>query len=643
MIVTAFPRPVRIIEHTLIPLTDGTTLAARIWLPDDAEQSPVPAILEYLPYRKRDGTRERDALTHPYLAGHGYAGVRVDIRGSGESGGLLFDEYTKQEQDDALEVIAWLAAQPWCSGVVGMMGISWGGFNGLQVAARRPPALKAIVTLCSTDDRYRDDVHYMGGALLTTGLDWASFFFTAMCHPPDPALVGDSWRSMWLQRIAHVPLFLDSWMRHQRRDAYWQQGSVCEDYDAIQCPVYAVGGWTDGYKNAILRLLERLNVPRKGLIGPWAHAYPHFALPGPQIGFLQEMLRWWDYWLKGIDTGVMDEPMLRAWMTESVEPAPYHEVLPGRWIAEDAWPPTGVAPHRLLLTDDGLRPDGTLRTPRPLCSPQTVGKHAGEWCPFGRSPDQAGDQREDDARSLVFESTPLEALTEILGAAIVTLDIMSDQPIANLAVRLCNVHPTGVALRVSYGVLNLTHRDGHETPSPLVVGQRYQVRVLLNDAGAVFPVGHKVRLALSTTYWPMIWPSPVKATLTIFGGTLDLPVRPPQAIDALPLLPDPETALPEPTTVVRPGVVYMNRIGLELATESKSTFHVEEDDPLSAVAELSRTETISRDTWRVGIETQTRLSCTRDAFRLQATLRAREGANEVSHREWDLSIPRDFM
>jgi len=643
LIVTAFPRPVRIIEHTLIPLTDGTTLAARIWLPDDADQSPVPAILEYLPYRKRDGTRERDALTHPYLAGHGYAGVRVDIRGSGESGGLLFDEYTKQEQDDALEVIAWLAAQPWCSGVVGMMGISWGGFNGLQVAARRPPALKAIVTLCSTDDRYRDDVHYMGGALLTTGLDWASFFFTAMCHPPDPALVGDSWRSMWLQRIAHVPLFLDSWMRHQRRDAYWQQGSVCEDYDAIQCPVYAVGGWTDGYKNAILRLLERLNVPRKGLIGPWAHAYPHFALPGPQIGFLQEMLRWWDYWLKGIDTGVMDEPMLRAWMTESVEPAPYHEVLPGRWIAEDAWPPTGVAPHRLLLTDDGLRPDGTLRTPRPLCSPQTVGKHAGEWCPFGRSPDQAGDQREDDARSLVFESTPLEALTEILGAAIVTLDIMSDQPIANLAVRLCDVHPTGVALRVSYGVLNLTHRDGHETPSPLVVGQRYQVRVLLNDAGAVFPVGHKVRLALSTTYWPMIWPSPVKATLTIFGGTLDLPVRPPQAIDALPLLPDPETALPEPTTVVRPGVVYMNRIGLELATESKSTFHVEEDDPLSAVAELSRTETISRDTWRVGIETQTRLSCTRDAFRLQATLRAREGANEVSHREWDLSIPRDFM
>src|SRR5919201_888939 len=196
VIVTTFPRTVRVIEHMLIPLKDGTKLAARIWLPDDAEQNPVPAILEYLPYRKRDGTYERDALTHPYLAGHGYAGVRVDMRGCGESDGLLFDEYAKQEQDDGLEVIAWLAAQPWCNGAVGMMGISWGGFNGLQ----------------------------------------------------------------------NVPLFFELWLRHQRRDAYWKHGSVCEDYPAIQCPVYAVGGWTDAYKNAIPRLLERLKVPRKGLI-----------------------------------------------------------------------------------------------------------------------------------------------------------------------------------------------------------------------------------------------------------------------------------------------------------------------------------------------------------------------------------------
>ncbi len=644
MIVTTFPHAVRVIEHTLIPLKDGTKLAARIWLPEDAEQNPVPAILEYLPYRKRDGTYERDALTYPWLAGHGYAGVRVDIRGSGESDGVLSDEYALPEQDDALEIIAWLAAQPWCSGAVGMMGISWGGFNGLQVAARRPPALKAIVTICSTDDRYADDVHYMGGAKLNAGFGWAAFFFGAMCHPPDPALVGDRWRAMWLERLANVPLFLEIWTEHQRRDAYWRHGSVCEDFSAIQCPVYAVGGWTDGYTNAIPRLLERLAVPRKGLIGPWAHAYPHFALPGPQIGFLQDMLRWWDHWLKGVDNGVMDEPMLRAWMTDSVKPAPYHETLPGRWVAEPSWPPPESKSHRLFLTDDGLRPERASLAARAVCSPQTVGKDAGSWCPFGRAADQAGDQRADDARSLVFETPPLDAAIEILGAAIVTLDVASDKPIANLAVRLCDVHPSAESLRVSFGVQNLTHRDGHEAPEPLVTGQRYQVRIQLNDAGAVFPAGHRIRLALSTSYWPMIWPAPEAATLTIFGGTLDLPVRPPQTADALlPPLPEPETATPERPTTVRPGLVRIDRLGLELGTEGKFAFDITDDDPLSATAEMRRTETIQRDAWQVRIETSMRLSCTRDAFLLRASLRAWEGADQVCHREWDRSIPRDLV
>jgi len=644
LIVTTFPRAVRTIEHTTIPLKDGTQLAARIWLPEDAEQNPVPAILEYLPYRKRDGTYERDALTYPWLAGHGYAGVRVDIRGSGESDGLLSDEYARQEQDDALEIIAWLAAQPWCSGAVGMMGISWGGFNGLQVAARRPAALKAIVTICSTDDRYADDVHYMGGAKLNAGFGWASFFFGAMCHPPDPALVGERWRAMWLERLANVPLFLEIWTRHQRRDAYWRHGSVCEDYAAIQCPVYAVGGWTDGYTNAIPRLLERLAVPRKGLIGPWAHAYPHFALPGPQIGFLQDMLRWWDHWLKGAETGVMDEPMVRAWMTDSVKPAPYHETLPGRWVAEPSWPPPESKSHRLFLTDDGLRPERAPLAARAVCSPQTVGKDAGSWCPFGRAADQAGDQRADDARSLVFETPPLDETIEILGAAVVTLEIASDRPIANIAVRLCDVHPSAESLRVSFGVQNLTHRDGHETPQPLVPGERYQIRIQLNDAGVVFPAGHRIRLALSTTYWPMIWPAPEVATLTIFGGTLDLPVRPTQAADAaLPPLPGPETATPERPTVIRPGLVRIDRLGFELGTEGKFAFDITDDDPLSATAEMQRTETIQRDAWQVRIETRMRLSCTRDAFLLQASLRAWEGASEVCNREWDRSIPRDLV
>ena len=474
--------------------------------------------------------------------------------GAASSDGLLSDEYAQQEQDDALEVIAWLAAQPWCSGAVGMMGISWGGFNALQVAARRPPALKAIITICSTDDRYRDDVHYMGGVPLRAGFGWASFLFGAMCHPPDPVLVGDRWRAMWLERLNNLPLFLEIWLRHQWRDAYWKHGSVCEDYSAIQCPVYAVGGWTDGYTNAIPRLLEHLAAPRKALIGPWAHAYPHFALPGPQVGFLQDALRWWDHWLKGVDTGVMDEPMLRAWMTESVAPAPYHETLPGRWIAERSWPPSGIALHRLHLTDDGLRAVSTSLTPRHVCSPQTVGKAGGAWCPFGRGADQASDQQEDDARSLVFETAPLVTRGEMLGAPIITLDIAADRPVANLAVRLCDVHPDGASLRVSYGILNLAHRDGHEMPD--AVGARPPLSGAYQDERCGFCVSGWAQNPGGTFHQLLADDLAASGECSRNGvrRNLELPMRTASVADAgLPPLPGPETAVPEPTTEVGHG------------------------------------------------------------------------------------------
>ena len=257
-IVRRFPRRVREIEHAWIPLADGTRLSARIWLPADALTDPVPAILEYLPYRHRDGTFARDAGIHAYFAGHGYASIRVDIRGSGESEGILVDEYLKQEQDDALEVIAWIARQPWSTGTVGMMGISWGGFNALQVAARRPPALKAIVTVASTDDRFADDAHYMGGALLGENMGWGSAFFMQQGRAPDPAIVGKRWLSMWKERLKAIPHPVERWMRHPSRDAFWRCGSVAENYGAISCGVYAVGGWEDGYTNVLLRLMRHL-------------------------------------------------------------------------------------------------------------------------------------------------------------------------------------------------------------------------------------------------------------------------------------------------------------------------------------------------------------------------------------------------
>ena len=269
------------IENLWIPMPDGARLAARMWLPVDARKNPVPAILEYIPYRKRDFMRLRDEPIHRYFAGHGYAAIRLDLRGSGDSDGVLEDEYTRQEIDDAVAAIDWIAAQPWCTGGVGMMGISWGGFNSLQVAARRSPKLKAVITLCAADDRYADDAHFMGGCLLNENLQWGGILWHTNVYPPDPDIVGERWREMWQNRIEEARLFPALWLGHQRRDDYWRHGSVCEDYGAVQCPVYAIGGWADGYSNAIPRLLAGLSAPTKGLIGPWAHTFPHAGVPGP--------------------------------------------------------------------------------------------------------------------------------------------------------------------------------------------------------------------------------------------------------------------------------------------------------------------------------------------------------------------------
>ena len=313
-------------------MPDGTRLAARMWLPEDADSDPVPAILEYIPYRKNDATAPRDAEMHPYLAARGFAGVRVDLRGSGDSEGVLAGEYLQQELDDGVEVIAWLAAQPWCSGRVGMIGKSWGGFNGLQIAALRPPALGCVISVCSTDDRYADDVHYAGGALFAAAtLSWATTMLAYTARPPDPAVVGDAWRERWIERLEATRPFAHEWVAHQRRDAFWQHGSVGDDPGAIACHVEMVGGFADPYRGAVFRMLAAAPDRVRGLIGPWAHVYPHTGSPGPAIGFLQRCVTVFDQHLRGGPGD--DEPALRAFMPERVEPGDEPDVRAGRWVS----------------------------------------------------------------------------------------------------------------------------------------------------------------------------------------------------------------------------------------------------------------------------------------------------------------------
>jgi len=672
-IVTEFPHEV-VHEETWIPLSDGCRLGARIWRPKGSETSPVPAIFEYIPYRKRDLTAERDVQSHPYFAGHGYAGVRVDLRGSGESDGVLTDEYLPQELDDGVEVLRWLAAQPWCTGDVGMIGISWGGFNGLQIAALQPPELKAVITLCSTDDRYADDVHHMGGCLLGDNLSWASTMFDHNACPPDPHLVGERWREMWMERLEGSGLWLEKWLRHQRRDDYWKHGSVCEDFSAIKCPVYAVSGWADGYCNAVFRLLTGLQVPRKGLVGPWAHKYPQLGVPGPAIGFLQECLRFYDHCLKGIDTGIMDEPMLRVWMQDSVPPSTRYDIRPGRWVGEPTWPSPNIEPTSFKLTyGHDLVPESQTVEAREMDiqSPLFVGLYAGKWCSYNAPPDLPHDQRDEDGGALIFETGRLSEPIEICGQPTVTLELAADQPVAMVAVRLIDVQPDDRATRVSYGLLNLTHRDSDECPEPLEPGKRYRVTVNLKHIAQHFPAGHAIRLSVSTVYWPVAWPSPKPVKLTLYMGEsrLTLPVRPqrPEADAALRPFEEPEGAPPINKTLIAPtrqhwtvirdlandvntlevlndeGTYRLDDIDLTIANQvtERYTYNDSEHDSLRGWCEWQRS--FQRGDWRVHTITRTLLTSNETHFRIRATLDAYEGDSRVYARTWDTEIPRDLV
>lgn len=667
------PRSVRDIENLWIPMSDGTRLAARMWLPDDAEVDPVPAIIEYIPYRKRDGTRERDEAMYPWFAGRGYACLRIDMRGSGDSDGLLFDEYTAQEHDDGEEAIAWIAAQRWCTGKVGMMGKSWSGFNAVQIAARRPPALAAVIALHATDDRYGDDVHYRGGCLLTDNPEWSATMQAISVLPPDPEVVGDRWRAMWLERLAAQPFWLSPWIDHQVLDDYWRHGSVNVDYAAITCAVYAIGGWSDSYSNTPFRLAANLTSPWKVLVGPWGHQYLHDGVPGPAIGFLQECCRWWDHWLKGLDTGVMDEPRIRLWMQDSVPPRPHYDERPGRWVAEDVWPSPHVAMMPMMLDRHGLTEEGAGRTALSITSPQTTGRQAGRFCGDGSPGEAPADQRLDDAFSVVFDSEPLSEPREIVGAPVIELEVSADRPAAFLVARICDVAPDGASTRVCWGVLNLTHRSGHDIARPVVPGEPMNVAIELDNIAHSFPPGHRIRLALSTAYWPIVWPSPEPATVTVHTGRsrLLLPVRTPQPADDRLVAFEPpirarwgsvtrladaggrrtvEVDLATGTITTRvvsggdgdtgQGVVMFDDIDLGQREAFEYTYTIHPDDPLSAAVVFAMVCEQWRGDWRIRIDSEVRMHATVDSFVVAAEVDAYEGEQCVSQRRWHEVVPR---
>lgn len=656
-IVTEFPFPVEETAQLFIPLADGTRLAARMWRPQGAGQ--VPAILEYIPYRKSDGTAERDALMHPWFAGHGYACLRVDLRGNGDSDGVFDDEYSPQELADAVEVIAWIAAQDWCSGKVGMMGKSWGGFNCLQTAALRPPALAAVVTVCSTTDRFADDIHFKGGCLMGENFAWGSLMLAYVARVPDPAVRPD-WRLEWMRRLETDPHLAARWAGHQARDDFWRHGSVCEDWSAIKAPVLAWGGWHDGYMNTVAHLVENLKVPVQGIVGPWVHQYAHQAVPGPAIGFLQCALRWWDRWLKNAPNDAENDAKMRLYSLHATSPDACAAHLAGDWIALPEWPLDGI--RRLHLTDAGL-----TCIPGPLhaaiATPQHLGLMAGEYFPMGLDGEMPGDQARDDAMSVCFDTPPLTGPLSLIGQARLRLRLESDQPLAFVVARLCAVMPDGRSTRLAHGMLNLCHRTSRETPEVLTPGAEIEVEFALDQMAVRLAPGQRLRLALSNSYWPFLWPSPVAPRLTLHAGQIDLPEAPASLSGWQP--PEPQAAKPLEVTggpghaarrieedVLTGSITHVIEddsgwrcfpSGLSTRAAMTERLTIRPNDPLSARAEIGWEIAYARDGWTTSVRVDTQMTSDAAALRFSATLVATEGEAEVFRRSFDERVARRFV
>ncbi len=665
-------RQIREIHHDVIPLADGTRLAYRAWLPVDADQHPVPAILEYLPYRKNDGTIVRDEITMPATARHGYACVRVDIRGTGESEGLFDDEYSEQELSDAEQVIDWISRQPWCDGSVGMVGISWGGFNSLQLAYRQPPALKAIITLCSTDDRFNEDIHFAGGCLLNDNLDWASFFWSyAQARCPDPRLLGDGWKAQWLNRLQNLPFLPRRWLSEQTKSEYWKHGSVSEDYSRIKVPVYAMGGWADAYRNTVFRLVENLGSPCKGLVGPWAHVYPNIAYPSPKIDYVKESVRWWERWLKGIDNGIMEEPKLQYYLMDSVKPAVDYARREGSWQSAPAWPSPSTE-HRQYFLHPGALMSGRNSRPQTVtvCSPESTGKNGGKlMVGIGYSGEFADDQQADDDQSMTFDTPPLSDTLQIVGQPKAHLYLSSDKALANIAVRLCDVHPTGESTLITYAVLNLAHRDSNENPEALIPGKQYRVEVSLNHIAYRLPAGHQLRLSISNAYWPLIWPSPFRDTLCLqlSESWLSLPCSTslaennnpalgefdPEELPASKVLrrggtqktiqADPETGFVNIRTETDYGHYWHRSCDTEVDFTIDQLLSIHPDDPNSAKSETALQVKMKQGETETALDSHYEMTSSEQHFFIRASWRAWAGDECIFEKHFDEKIERKLI
>lgn len=666
-IIKDFKYEVKVIENEWIVLKDGIRLSSRIWLPQTNEK--IPAILEYIPYRKNDGTRTRDEPMHGYFAGNGYAVVRVDMRGSGESDGLLKDEYLKQEQDDALEVIEWIAKQKWCNGNVGMMGKSWGGFNSLQVAARKPKNLKAIIVVGFTDDRYNDDIHYKGGCLLNDNFWWGNIMLAYQSRFVDPK-IDPNGRAKWLNRLENMPLWPALWLEHTLKDEYWKHGSVSENYDDIEVPVFALDGWADSYTNPVFTLMQGLKVPKKAIIGPWAHVYPHDGAPLPAMGFLQEALKWWDKWLKNIDNDVLDCSMIQAYIENSIKPNSKVEFIDGRFVGIDDIQ-KDIKYDYYYLNPYQLKQEKSNVFVK-INTPLNHGLLAGEWMGAGVLGESPCDQRLDDGMAVVFESEILQDNLDILGFPLLNVKFSSDKEKAMLFAQLSEVRDDGFVQRVSYGVLNLALSDNKEKFEPLEKDKFIVKQLKLDLCGHRFSKGSKIRLSLANTFWPMFWPMPEISTLTldlseckislpIFNGKDSNKINlEPQSAPLIPLtllkdgridrtitydvLNDTWTCITDGVGgVFGEGVYRFDEVDVLVEHNLKRELSLKNDDPLSVKYTITQKMKIGRENCMIDADIILTQTSDMEHFYIKGDMKVKENEKLVFEKKYNHKVKRNSL
>jgi len=656
------------VTHIMIPTRDGTRLSADLFLP--ATDRPVPAVVEYTPYRKDDLRGASRDFGHFYFAERGIASVMLDVRGTGDSEGFVIDEYQyPQEQLDGYDALEWLARQPWCNGRTGLWGTSYAGFTAFQIAQIQPPSLGAIVPIYATDDRYTDDVHFAGGAL--DGWSVIGHYSLGMVSrnalPPYPELAGEYWKDLWDLRLRENTPWLIRWLEEQHDGLYWRS-TLGRMYDRVKVPTLIIGGWADFYVNASLRWMAQLRGPKKLIMGPWPHTPPDVATPGPQIDYLHEMTRWWKQWLADERTGIMDEPPIVVYVQHYRRPDAPTDAAPGVWRFEEALPPPRMREREWFLGANGT-----------LANSPPVADHGAsrEYVPFVGFADLGfaggrvgwGEQGANEAFSIVYTTRPLAQDIEILGFPRAALFVSTTTDVAFVSARLCDVAQDGASALVSKGLLNATRRGGMDRAEPLVPGELYQLEIELDAASWVFPKGHAIRLAVSGADFPEVWPSPQPAVLTLHAGSshpsrLMLPVVPLAPPAVVPkLLPPAKRRSRFVTTTEAPksSVTYdVTRRAMIARREQKET--IQHYDGVTIVTSEGYTEMrVSATTptdatatgWdrktfrRPGLEVEStavaELKGTTTEFYLDLTLDVTLNGSPHWHNRWTRTIPRRLL